>query len=58
MLKACCCRGLQTRPPIKQINCLLHLASAYIINVINYNFEKKELQKRCTNQKQSIIFAA
>ena len=21
MFKACCCRGLQTRPPIRQINC-------------------------------------
>ncbi len=23
MFKACCCRGLQTRPPIRQINCSL-----------------------------------
>ena len=33
MFKACCCRGLQTRPPIRQINCSL---STYFTHKLRY----------------------
>ena len=38
MLKTCCCRGLQTRPPIRQTNCSLSNIYPYVFKTFDLSF--------------------
>ena len=38
MLKTCCCRGLQTRPPIRPTNCSLSNIYPYVFKTFDLSF--------------------